>query len=188
MDLLDNEPKRRRWWAIGRLPLAVLIALGLLGVGQGYTLMRNLELPSDVRVEIAEGGYTVGTIAEPSVIAFALRNTGRPVEVRGLRLDAPGLRLLDVIASGGAVGNRRVGGGREPLPTFTLDDTVTLLLRFETTDCREVDGGVYPLLLDLRVGARSGALPLRLRDYPDLLGRDAPDVPWQQVLAAGLCG
>lgn len=166
----------------------MLVSLGLLAVGQAFAVARDLDLPPDVRVEIAEGGYTVGTLQEPAVVTFSLRSTGRPVEVRGVRLAAPGLQLLDAIASGGAVGNRRVGGGRDPLPAFTLDDTVTLLLRFETTDCREVDAGVYPLMLDLRVGARSGVIPLRLRDYPDLLGRDVPDVPWQQVLAAGLCG
>ena len=166
----------------------MLVSLGLLAVGQGYAATRDLSLPRDVQVEIVEGGYSVGTPQAPAVITFSLRSTGRPVEVHDVRLAAPGLRLLDVIASGGAVDNRRVGGGRDPLPVFTLEDTVTMLLRFETTDCRKVDGGVYPLMLDLRVGSRGDVVPLRLRDYPDLLGRDVPDVPWQQVLAEGLCG
>ncbi|MFN2522705.1 MAG: hypothetical protein ABR614_05280, partial [Mycobacteriales bacterium] len=91
-------------------------------------------------------------------------------------------------ASGDAVDFRQVGVGPAPLPDFRLDDGVTLVLTFEAVDCNAIDAAVHPVLLDVRDGNRRGIVPLRLRDYPDLLGRPLPDVPWQGVLAAALCG
>ena len=193
MDVLESRAERERA-PRPRLrlrrpsaPVAVLVALVLLAVGQVAALNRDLGLPPDVRVEVAEGGYVVGTQDSPSVVTFQLRNAGRPIEVRGVRLEAPGLRLVDVVASGDAVMSRIVGEGEEPLPAFRLVDGVTLVLTFEPTDCGAVDTGVYPVQLEVRDGPRSGVLPLRLRDYPDLEGRPLPDVPWQVVLATALC-
>lgn len=187
MDLLDSDDARPRRGRPGA-PSVVLAALALLAAGQAYGLTRDLSLPADVRIEVAEGGYVVGTQDAPSVVTFQLRNLGRPVEVRDVRLDAPGLRLLDVVASGDAVASREVGVGADPLPRFRLVDGVTLVLTYETTDCDAIDTGVHPVRLDVRDGRRSGIVELRLRDYPDLLGRPLPDVPWQGVLAAALCG
>lgn len=171
----------------GRAPLALLVVLLLLAAGQVAVLRASRRLPPDVQVAVAEGGYVVGPLDEPSLVTFQLRSTGRAVQVRGLSLGAPGLRLVDAAAAGESVGFRRVGDGPAPLPAFRLEQGVTLVLTFAATDCRAIDDGRYPVMLDLAVGYRRAVLALPLRDYPDLTGQGGPDVPWQRVLAAALC-
>ncbi len=172
---------------VGRRALALAVVLLVLLGAQGYLLRQSTSLPDDVRIEVAEGGYVVGTLDTPSLVTFQLRSTGRPVDVRSVDLRAPGLRLTDTAAAGESVGFRRVGDGPAPLPPFTLREGVTLVLSFAASDCSAIDAAPHPVRLELTSGLRRGTLLLRLRDYPDLTGSGGPDTPWQQVLANVLC-
>lgn len=189
MDVIAGGRERRplRWSDLG-LPQRLLAALLAVVIGgQAYALGRDRSLPDDVRIEIAEGGYVVGTLDDPSLVTFNMSSTGRPVDVRGIALSAPGITVDDVVASGAAVRFRRVGEGAAPLPTFRLTEGVVVILSVKVSDCAAIDGGAYPLRLDLASGYREGIVELRLRDYPDLTGNGGPDIPWQQVLAAAQC-
>lgn len=180
----DERPRRQ---PLPRGPLALAVVLLLLLGAEAALLVRSTTLPDDVRIEVAEGGYVVGTLDSPSLVTFQLRSTGRAVLVRDVALSAPGLQLTDSAVSGESVGFRRLGDGPAPLPDFELREGVTLILTFAATDCAAIDDGSYPVRMAASAGLRSDTVLLRLRDYPDLTGQDGPDLRWQQVLASALC-
>lgn len=168
-------------------PLALAAVMLLLLGAEAAVLARSATLPDDVRVEVLEGGYVVTTLDRPSLVTFQLRSTGRPVQVRGLELAAPGLELTDAVVSGEAVGFRRLGEGPGPLPPFELSGGATVVMNFAATDCAAIDDKRYPVRMRVTTGLRRGTLPLPLRDYPDLTGNNGPDLRWQQVLGSALC-
>jgi hypothetical protein len=168
-----------------RAAVRVTVALALLAAGQLLSLTGR-GLPDDVALVVRDGGYTVATPGDPDLVSFQLDSTGRAVEVVGVSVDVPGLRLVDVVAAGSATGGRALGEGAGDLPGFRLADSVTLTLRLEVTDCDAVDDAQHLVVVRVRDGRRAGDVALALRDYPDPEGVGA-DLRWQQVLALAAC-
>ena len=184
MEVLDSSARPDR--AAARAGRAVGLALAVLSLAQVAALAEDRDL-SGVRLAVRDGGYTVATPADPSLVSFQLDTESGPVELLDVALSAPGLRLVDVVAAGSATRGRELGLGDADLEPFELGDSVTMSLRFEVTDCAAIDSGRYPLRVSLRDGRRRGTVELPLRDYPDVTGEGGPDSRWQQVLAYASC-
>lgn len=184
MDVLETPPAPRQ----SRLAAVVAVALVLLAGGQAAAVRSPAELADSAGLEVLESGYSFASDGTRATVGFRLLNSGgEPVEVRAAGNDAPGLLLVDVVASGAPVGFAAAGEGEALLPAFDLPpgDPVILQLVYEVQDCLLVPS--TPLLVPVRVqvGRAGGVVEVAL---PRLTGEGPEDqLEWQEVLVREVC-
>jgi hypothetical protein len=192
MDVLSSHDDRPPWRPRLSAPLAVALALAAVSVGQAVTVLRPQPLATGAAVEALPNGYSYAVDGELAMIGFQLRNGGeRAVRVLGIGADLPGLRLVDVGASGEPFRFELVGVGPEPLPAFDLPPgtVIEVNLSYRVGRCADVPGDDRPVPVRARTGRGEGVLALRLPGQPAEAIDAGPDDedPWQRVLVRDLC-
>lgn len=170
-----------------------LVALGLvaLAVPQAVYVLRDPPLPDDVALEVLPTGYSYGPEGDRLVVGFQLLNPGPRVAVTDVGTSLPGLRLVDVVASGAAFDFRAAGEGPAALPEFTLDrdEVVVLTLVYTLEACSSIPADARPVPVRVQARGAQGSVAVPLPALPsDEAGAPEDRLDeWQQVLSRSLC-
>ena len=173
-------------------PLTVAAALAVLAAAQAVAAVR-LPVPLEtVDLVVTKENYGFLTDGREMTVTFQLRNDGpRPVQVRGIGADLPGLDRVDVTGSGEAFGFRAVGDGPAPLPPFVLapEGIVVVGVTYRLAACTAVPDDARPLPVQVRDGRARGTVRVPLPQLPDDGAEASADevLEWQSVLVRELC-
>lgn len=173
-------------------PLPVGLALALLAAGQAVAVARTPAPLDEVDLQATKENYGFSTAGREMTVSFQVRNDGpRPVRIRDVGTDLPGLDLADAAAAGEPFDFRSAGEGPGPLPAFDLQPgtVVVLALTYRLASCNAVPDDLRPVPVAVQDGRARGTVSVPLPPLPDDGEQAGPDevVEWQRVLVRELC-